>query len=144
VEDRAEAAMKRHAVVSNRSADESHLRSCTAVRGSHIHATDGDIGHVEDFLVDEHSWAIRYLIVNTSNWWGDHEVLVAPQWIDRVSWSDATVSVGLTRQAIKSAPLYDEAAQLDRQQEQAMYEHYGRPGYWTTKAIRTESAPSVK
>ncbi len=144
VENRVEMDMKAHAVTPNRSPDDSHLRSCAAVRGSHIHATDGDIGHIEDFLVDEHSWAIRYLIVNTSNWWGGRQVLVAPQWIERVSWSDAKVSAGLTREAIKSAPRYDEAAQLDRQQEQAMYEHYGRPGYWTMRNVRDGSAPAVK
>ena len=118
--------------------------AANAVIGHHIHATDGDIGHVEDLLVDDHTWAIRYLIVDTSNWWGGHHVLVAPQWIKDVSWSDANVSVGLTRQAVKNAPRYDPAAQLDRQQEQGIYEHYGRPGYWTTKAIRDGAAPPVK
>ena len=61
-----------------------------------------------------------------------------------VSWSDANVSVGVTRQAVKNAPRYDPAAQLDRQQEQGIYEHYGPPGYWTTKAIRDGAAPPVK
>ena len=75
--------------------DECHLRSCRVVIGHHVHATDGDIGHVEDLLVDDHTWAVRYLIVNTSNWWGGHHVLVAPQWIEDVSWSEATVSVDL-------------------------------------------------
>jgi sporulation protein YlmC with PRC-barrel domain len=121
-------------------ADDSHLRSSTAVTGYHIHATDGEIGHVENMLLDDRTWAIRYLVVNTSNWWGGHHVLVAPQWIQRVSWSDATVSVDLTRQAVRDAPPYDSAAQLDRQQEAAIYEHYGRSGYWTTAAIREPAA----
>ena len=81
---------------------------------------------MEDLLVDDHTWAIRYLIVDASNWWGGHHVLVAPQWIEDVSWSDAKVSVGLTRHAVKNAPRYD-PAQLDRQQEQGIYEHYGHP-----------------
>lgn len=114
------------------------------MQGYHIHARDGEIGHVEDFLVDERTWAIRYMIVGTSNWWGGRHVLIAPQWIDDVRWSDATVCVDLTRQAIKEAPPYDAAAQLDRQQEQAIHEHYGRPGYWTTKAVREAVAPSAK
>jgi len=114
------------------------------VIGNHVHATDGDIGHVEDLLVDDHTWAIRYMIVDTSNWWGGHRVLVAPQWIEAVSWTDAKVSVDLTRQAVKDAPPYDSAAQLDRQQEQAIYEHYGHPGYWTTQAIRDAEEQLVK
>jgi len=110
--------------------DDIHLRSCKAVKGYHIHASDGDIGHVQGFLVDEETWAIRYIIVDTSNWWLGHQVLIAPQWIQDVSWPDAKVSVNLTRQAVKDAPAYDAAAQLDRKQESGIYEHYGRPGYW--------------
>ncbi len=110
--------------------EDPHLRSCKAVEGYHIQATDGDIGHVQGLLVEEETWAIRYLIVDTSNWWLGHKVLIAPQWIQDVSWSDATVSVNLTRQAVKDAPPYDSAAQLDRKQETGIHEHYGRPGYW--------------
>lgn len=143
-EGRIEEEMKTRRTAATHTSDDCHLRSCQVVIGYHIHATDGDIGHVQDLLVDEHSWAIRYLIVNTSNWWGGHDVLVAPQWIEAVSWSDAKVSVDLTRQAVKDAPLYDSAAQLDRQQEQAIYQHYGRPGYWTTKRIRDVAALSAK
>ena len=83
--------------------DDSHLRSIKAVTGYHIQATDGEIGHVENMLLDDHTWAIRYLVVDTSNWWGGHHVLVAPQWIQRVSWAEATVSVDVTRQAVKDA-----------------------------------------
>jgi hypothetical protein len=113
-----------------------NLRSCKAVVGSHIQATDGDIGHVQGLLVDEETWAIRYIIVNTSNWWLGHQVLIAPQWIQDVDWRDATVSVNLTRQAVKDAPAYDSAAQLDRKQETDIYEHYGRPTYWADDARR--------
>ena len=62
-----------------------HLRSCEAVRGYHIHAKDGEIGHVDGFVVDDATWSIRYLIVNTSNWWMGHQVLISPEWLDSVS-----------------------------------------------------------
>ncbi len=107
----------------------------------HIEATDGDVGHVQGMLVDEETWAIRYIIVNTSNWWLGHQVLIAPQWIQDVSWSDATVSVNLTRQAVKDAPPYDSAAQLDRDQEIGIHEHYGRIGYWTTETKHENTKP---
>jgi sporulation protein YlmC with PRC-barrel domain len=116
--------------------DDCHLRSSNAIIGHHIAATDGDIGHLEDLLVDDHTWAIRYLVVNTSNWWRGHRVLVAPEWIRDVSWSETKVSVDLTRQDVKDAPPYDPAAELDRQRDQAVDEHYGRPRYWTIKASR--------
>jgi sporulation protein YlmC with PRC-barrel domain len=136
--------MKTRRTSASQTPNDCHLRSCNAVMGYHIHATDGDIGHVEDLLVDDHTWAIRYLIVDTSNWWGGHQVLVAPPWIESVSWSDEKVSVDLTRQAIKDAPPYDPAARFSREQEQGMYEHYGRPGYWTTKAIRESAVPTSR
>lgn len=116
--------------------DDPHLQSGNAVLHYHLHASDGDIGHVQGLLVDDETWAIRYLVVNTSNWWVGHRVLIAPQWIENVSWLNATVSVNLTRQAVKDAPLYDPAVQLNREQEINIHEHYGRRGYWADEAKR--------
>ncbi len=95
-------------------AADSHLRSCKAVTGYHIEATDGEIGHVADFILDDETWAIRYLVVDTSNWWIGHQVPIPPQWITAVSWLDGKVSVNVTRQAIQDAPLYEGVTQLDR------------------------------
>ncbi len=110
--------------------DDPHLRSCNAVQGYHLHASDGDIGHVAGFLVDEDSWAIRYLIVKTTNWWVGHEVLIAPLWITAVHWPDQSVSVDLTREAIRQAPVYDDTAVLDHAWEARLYAHHGRPLVW--------------
>lgn len=110
--------------------DDPHLRSCVTVIGYHLHATDGEVGHVEGFLVDDETWAIRYFVVNTSNWLIGHRVLVAPPWIDGMHWSDRTVSVDLSRGEVKGAPPYDPAAGLDQQSEAGLYTHYGRPPYW--------------
>ena len=139
-----EANLKARQVSPAQPSGDSHLRGCKAVIGYHIHATDGDIGHVEDFIVDDHAWAIRYLVVNTSNWWVGHRMLVAPPWIEAVNWSTSTVSVDLTREAIKAAPQYDAVAQFTREQEQALYEHYGRTGYWTIKGHHDAAAPALK
>jgi hypothetical protein len=110
--------------------DDPHLRSCNAVTGYHIQATDGEIGHVSGFLVDDETWAVRYLIVDTSNWWGGHKVLVAPPWIQGVHWSDQTVAVDLSRESIKRAPPYDPAAPWGPDQDRNLYRHHGRSGYW--------------
>jgi PRC-barrel domain protein len=113
--------------------DEQHLRSCEAVKGYHIHATDGDIGHVDGFLADEQTWAIRYLIVNTSNWWLGHQVLIAPDWFEEVSWVYSKVTTSLTRQEINNAPAYDSLLSLNRGAEEGIYRHYQRKGYWHDK-----------
>ncbi len=120
---RIEEDLKAHASHATPKPDDCHLRSSNAVIGHHINATDGDIGHLEDLLVDDHTWAIRHVIVNTSNWWGGQRVLIAPHSIKDVSWSEAKVSVDLTRQAVKDAPAYASAAQVDRQSEPAISGH---------------------
>ncbi len=113
-----------------------HLRSCDAVEGYHIRASDGEIGHVDGFLVDDFTWSIRYMIVNTSNWWVGHRVLVSPEWIQQVSWSGSSVDVALDRQSIKNAPVYNEDAPFDREAELKTYNHYGRKTYWHHKHER--------
>lgn len=110
-----------------------HLRSCNALMKYHVEASDGDMGHVQGLLLDDDTWAIRYFIVDTSNWWLGHQVLIAPRWIQDISWPDATVSVNMTQQAVKDAPLYDSAVPLNRDQEMGLYEHHGRAGYWVEK-----------
>lgn len=107
-----------------------HLRSANIVAGYHIEATDGDIGHVEDFIIDEETWGIRYMVVDTQNWWPGKKVLVAPQWIDRMSWSEMKVYVGLSRETIKNGPEYHTEA-LNRKYEETLYDYYKRPKYWT-------------
>ena len=81
--------------------EDPHLRSCKEVIGYHIQATDGEIGHVQGMLVDDETWAIRYLVVDTNNWWLGHLVLVAPQSIKQVSWSNTEVTIDLTREQIR-------------------------------------------
>lgn len=119
-----------------------HLRSCKAVVGYDIEASDGEIGTVHGLLVDEDSWAIRYLVVSTGNWWKGHEVLVAPQWIQRVSWAEQAVTVDLTREALKQAPWYDPAVPLSREMEIAVYKHYGRAGHWAGEPASDRAMPS--
>ena len=115
--------------------DDPSLRSCKEVISYHIHASDGDIGHVESLLIDEKTWAIRYMVVNTSNWWVGRKVLIAPLWIEDVRWPDQSVSVNMTRDAIKGAPLYDASKELNRDLEIGLHEYYGRSGYWTDNRL---------
>ena len=97
----------------------------------HVHASDGHIGAVQGLLVDDENWAIRYLIVNTSHWCIGSQVLLATQWIDDVNWFSSNVTVNLSCETLTNAPPYDAALPLDRRQEIAVFEDYGRPGYWT-------------
>jgi hypothetical protein len=124
-----------------RESADSHLRSTEAVTGYYIEAADGEIGHVDGFVVDDEAWAIRYIEVATRNWWPGKKVLVSPAWIERVSWEDSKVYAGLSREAIKGAPGYVESMAITREYEDRLYGHYGRPPYWLHEAEHKSSFP---
>ncbi len=116
-----------------------HLRSFEAVKKYNIMASDGEIGHVQGLIVDEESWAIRYFVLNTSNWWLGNLVLIAPQWIDRVSLASGTVKVDLNREQVKAAPPFDSTKLLTRDDEIRIYKHYSQEPYWKTELPKLEA-----
>jgi uncharacterized protein YrrD len=112
-------------------AEDVHLRSSRNVTGYDLQATDDSIGHVSDFIFDDESWSIRYLVVDTRNWWpGGKKVLVATQWIDRIDWADMTVFTTLTREEVKASPVYDESTIINRDYEERLHASYSRADYW--------------
>jgi len=106
-----------------------NLRSSNEVTGYSIHAIDGDIGHVADFIIDEEGWSIRYIVISLSRWVGK-DLLMSPEWIERICWEDEHVYVPLMRVTIREAPEWDESKPISREFENRLFEHYGRPGYW--------------
>ncbi len=106
-----------------------HLRSLAAVNGYHIRAKDGSIGHIENFLVDDTSWGIRYLIVDTRNWWPGQHVLMSPYAVREISWSKREVSLDVTREQVKYSPAWDPMEAVEKPFEQRLHGHYGWPGY---------------
>jgi sporulation protein YlmC with PRC-barrel domain len=110
-----------------------HLRSAREITGYHIEATDGSIGHVKDFVVDDETWEVRYMVVATTNWWPGKSVLVAPGWASRVSWPEEKIHLGMTREAIRSSPEWSETYPIDRAYEERLHGHYsGIPG-WSSR-----------
>lgn len=107
-----------------------HLRSVDEVTGYHIHARDGEIGHVEDFILSDETWALRYLVVDTRNWLPGKKVVISPDWVEEVRWADEEVVVELTRKEIEDSPPYDPNLPVNRDYEVRLYDFYGRPAYW--------------
>jgi uncharacterized protein YrrD len=107
-----------------------YLRSTNNVTNNHIQASDGEIGHVEDFIIDDETWAIRYLVIDTRNWWPGKKVLVSTQWIERVSWLESKVFINFPGETIKQSPEYLEESPLTREYENILHIHYKRRGYW--------------
>jgi hypothetical protein len=91
---------------------------------------DGKIGHVDDFIIDDETWEIRYLIIDTQNWLPGKKILLSPQWIDIVSWDESKVFVNILSEDIEQSPEYLEESILNRDYEIRLFEHYNRKGYW--------------
>jgi hypothetical protein len=110
--------------------DDCLLRSANELVGYHIKAVDGEIGHVEEFILDDESWTVRYLVVDTRNWLPGKKVLVPPAWIESADCLQETVTFDLTKGQIERSPEYDPSAPVNREYENLLYDFYGRPRYW--------------
>ncbi|MFW5751375.1 MAG: PRC-barrel domain-containing protein [Planctomycetota bacterium] len=110
--------------------DQQHLRSAHEVKGYAIAARDDDIGHVADLICSTDDWTIRYLVVDTRNWLPGRKVLIAPAWIEKISFANHHVRVDHTAEQVRDAPTFDPEAPVNRSYEQQLYDYYGRPVYW--------------
>jgi hypothetical protein len=106
-----------------------HLHGATEFKGYYIHATDGDIGHVESLLADDANWDIRYLVVATRNWWPGKIVQLSPYAVQAIDWYGERVNMNVTRDQVQSAPVWDPLAMTDKLSEDALHRHFGWPGY---------------
>lgn len=108
------------------------LRSANEVIGYDIQASDGEIGHAADLIVDDEVWVIRYIVVDTHDWLPGEKVLVSPSWAGPVTWPERNIYVGLSKEMVKNSPEFDPSAPVNREYELRLYDYYGRPKYWTT------------
>jgi sporulation protein YlmC with PRC-barrel domain len=107
-----------------------HLRSTSAVTGYSIAAEDASIGHVKDFIINSDTWRIHYLEIDTHKLIPGKTVLLAPEWVQSVNWSDSEIRVRLSSEMIKSAPEYRDSVPITREYEDEIHRHYGKVPYW--------------
>jgi len=107
-----------------------NLRATTEIRGIAVTARDGSIGQVVDFFIDSRYWVIRYLDIDTRDWWQGRRVLISPGWLDHIDWTGRTAAAALTRDAVRQAPEFDSSGGIDRDYEARLFRNYGYPGYW--------------
>lgn len=112
------------------------LRSTREMAGYSICANDGEIGHIRDFVFEEDSWKLQYLIIDTRNWLPGRKVLVDPHWIKTISYQQSRVYIDLTRREIEDSPEWDSAEPIRREYETRLYDYYGRPKYWMEKKTK--------
>lgn len=101
-----------------------NLRSAKEVAGYRIQAVDDTIGHVEDFLIEDSSWKIRYLVIDTKNLLPGRKIIISPDWTDNIDWLEKTMGVNLTAEKIKQSPEYDPDKKVSEEYEKQLHQHY--------------------
>jgi uncharacterized protein YrrD len=110
--------------------DKGQLRSAVEVMEYSVSAKGADTGRVDDIIIDDSNWVIRYLAIETGNIMPDRKVLINTEWIDSVSWENQCISLDLTPDAIQECPPYDPDEAVNRAYEVRLYDYHGRPRYW--------------
>jgi len=104
--------------------DDPHLRSTKKVAGYSIMATDGEIGNVEDFIIDDSNWKLDFLIVDTGNWFPGKKVLISPKWIKEIKWDTSTVIVNASVELVKNSPEYEPNQPISEVYEAKLHNHF--------------------
>ena len=104
---------------------ESHVHGISEITGDSIEATDGAIGHAEDFLIDTEGWRVRYLTVHASSWWTDEKRLISPLSIDWIDWARSIIHLDITCQKVKDSPPYVAGDTVDGAFEDLFHTYYG-------------------
>ena len=106
------------------------LHKLSKVRGFHIHAMDGEIGHVTDILLSDSDLKARYLVIDTGGWLSGRHVLLSTAWLSSVAPEKKMIVVNIEKKRIKEAPPYDPDAAIPREYEARLHDYYGWPYYW--------------
>jgi hypothetical protein len=106
------------------------LRSTNTMKNYVLEATDGELGRCKDFLFDDQSWVVRYMVADTHKWLPGRKVLISVISLGQPDWDRHRFPVHLTRQRIKDCPHLDEAAPVSRIEERRWAMHYGYGAYW--------------
>lgn len=87
---------------------EPHLCSTKMLTGMHIQCADShSLGHVEDFLVDDQTWCVRDLVIDTRNWLPGKRVLIEPALVKSIDWEDREIFLFQPRDQIEHRPAYE-------------------------------------
>ena len=106
-----------------------NLRSLSEVTGYDIRASNGAIGHLENVVLEDEAWSIRYLTIVTRNWWPGQRVLLSPYAVQKISWSKQQISLNASCEQVKSSPPWAPLELIDQAYEKRLHRHYDWPGY---------------
>ncbi|MEZ6046428.1 MAG: PRC-barrel domain-containing protein [Planctomycetaceae bacterium] len=113
-----------------RNSHEDQLRSLNEIKGYSIQCDEGELGHIEELIVDTDSWTLRYVTIDTGRWLPGKKVIIGIDWLTRISWEEQKAYLDLSKTQVRNAPLYDPRTPVNREFEKEIYDYYGRPTYW--------------
>jgi len=109
---------------------EGDLRSTYEITGFYVEADDGEFGHVEDFIIDDEDWTVKYLVIDTKNWWPAKKVLLYVEWVDSLGWDEEKVFIALSREEIRNSPEFDYSLLENGELEAQMFRPLNAQGDW--------------
>ncbi|GGM42743.1 hypothetical protein GCM10011351_30870 [Paraliobacillus quinghaiensis] len=120
--------------VSEDDANEPNLRSVNEIDGSFfgydVEASDGEIGHVTDFVIDDKNWKIYYIVVDTKGLLTSEHILLSTDWISNVEWESKKVSIDLNKEQFKKIKEFKTNEPITRAYEEELYSRLGKAKYW--------------
>ncbi|QXD33566.1 hypothetical protein [Candidatus Pelagisphaera phototrophica] len=111
------------------------MRSAYEILGYHIEANDDLFGHVEVFIIEEENWRLQYLAIDTKNWLPGRSSLIEIGWVEGFDWWNKTARVDLLRKQIEMAPRFDPFDPVNEDENQKLYDYYGKPRDYETPAV---------
>jgi ribosomal protein S8 len=116
------------------------LQSIKRLYGIELSASDGEIGHVQDFYFDDQDWAVRYVVADTGSWLAGRQVLLSPLGFGNLDQTRKQLRVNLTRNQIENSPSIESYKPVSRQFEEKYHSYYGWPYYWQGGGVWGTSA----
>ena len=107
------------------------LQSVKGIKGYHVEALDGGIGHLSDFLIDDLNWKIRYCVIDTGTWLPGKKVLVSPDWFGNVDDQSLKIELDIKQEKVKSAPDFEMSTPLTNEYETSVFAHFDKKPYWS-------------
>lgn len=118
-----------------------YLRSLSSALGCHVFANKGELGHLDDFIVDDQGWMIRYFVVRFRKLIASHLLLIARDWVNSIHWKSRKIRIALPKEKVIHSPPFDASVPISREYEELLHRYYEKQGYWEKKLfIRSNSA----
>ena len=109
------------------------LRSIHEVIGYDVDANDGVAGKIEDIIIDDKNWRLRYIVIKTGNIFNNKNVILAVDWINWISHRNSKLRVDMPVKLIEQSPEFDPQTPMTRREEEVFYDFHGKPYYWINR-----------